>query len=412
VTLAPRTAVVIAGLAVLSLVLPTPLVVLMFVALVGAVGADAWRARRAPVVTRALPRIVVRGVPAELRLDAVSTNHIRLRQPRPPEVEIEPAQADSALRATVIARRRGRHVLPAPASRVTGPLGLGAWTHRSGDPSELVVYPDLPGARRLAASVRRGRLRDEGRRRGPLGLGTEFEAVRDYLPDDDIRHVNWRASARLGRPMSNQFRVERDRDVVCIVDCGRLMAAPAGSGTRLDAAIDAAVAVSAVAEELGDRCGTLAFAGDLLRTLSPRRRGTDAIVRALFDLEPVATDSDYERAFRWVGGAKHAFVLVLTDVLDEAAAQPLLDALPVLARRHTVAVAAVADSDLQERIDTEPAKRIDVFRAAVALDVLATRRRTVTLLRRAGADVVEAPPAALPAACVRAYLRAKSQGLL
>ncbi len=212
--------------------------------------------------------------------------------------------------------------------------------------------------------------------------------------------------------MSNQFRVERDRDVVCIVDCGRLMSAPAGSGTRLDAAIDAAVAVAAVAEELGDRCGALAFAGDLLRTLSPRRRGTDAIVRALFDLEPTSIDSDYARAFRWVGGAKHAFVLVLTDLLDETAAQRLLDALPVLARRHTVAVAAVTDADLQELIDTEPARRIDVYRAAVALDVLAARRRTVTLLRRAGADVVEAPTAALPAACVRSYLRAKSQGLL
>jgi uncharacterized protein (DUF58 family) len=412
VTLAPRTAIVIAALALLSLLLPLAVVLLLLAALGGAVAVDAVRARRAPIVTRALPQIVVRGVPAELRLDAASTRGIRLRQPRPPDVEIEPGQADGALRATIVARRRGRHVLPAPASRVTGPLGLGAWTHRSGETAELVVYPDLPGARRLAASVRRGRLRDEGRRRGPLGIGTEFESVRDYLPDDDFRHINWRAAARLGRPMSNQFRVERDRDVVCVVDCGRLMAAPTGSGTRLDAAIDAAVAVAAVAEELGDRCGTLAFAGEILRTLSPRRRGTDAVVRALFDLEPSGIDSDYQRAFRWVEGTKHAFVLVLTDVLDEAAAQPLLDALPVLARRHAVTVATVTDVELKELVEVEPARRIDVYRSAVALDVLATRRQTVTLLRRAGADVVEAPAAALPSACVRSYLRAKSRGLV
>jgi uncharacterized protein (DUF58 family) len=412
VTLAPRTAVVIAALALLSLLLPLAVVLLLLAALGGAVAVDAVKARRAPIVTRALPQIVVRGVPAELRLDAASTRGIRLRQPRPPDVEIEPGQADGALRATIVARRRGRHLLPAPASRVTGPLGLGAWTHRSGETAELVVYPDLPGARRLAASVRRGRLRDEGRRRGPLGIGTEFESVRDYLPDDDFRHINWRAAARLGRPMSNQFRVERDRDVVCVVDCGRLMAAPTGSGTRLDAAIDAAVAVAAVAEELGDRCGTLAFAGEILRTLSPRRRGTDAVVRALFDLEPSSIDSDYQRAFRWVEGTKHAFVLVLTDVLDEAAAQPLLDALPVLARRHAVTVATVTDVELKELVEVEPARRIDVYRSAVALDVLATRRQTVTLLRRAGADVVEAPAAALPSACVRSYLRAKSRGFV
>ena len=411
-TLAPRAAVAVAGLALLSLVLPLGIVALLLAALAAAVAVDALRARRAPAVTRSLPQIVVRGVPAKLRLDAASAGHIRLRQPRPPDVEIEPGQADGALAATIVAKRRGRHVLPAPASRVTGPLGLGGWTHRSGETAELVVYPDLPGARRLAATVRRGRLQGEGRRRGPLGLGTEFESVRDYLPDDDIRQVNWRASARLGRPMSNQFRVERDRDVVCVVDCGRLMAAPAGSGTRLDAAIDAAVAVAAVAEELGDRCGALAFSGELLRALSPRRRGTDAVVRALFDLEPSAIDSDYERAFHWVEGSKRAFVLVLTDVLDEAAAQPLLDALPVLARRHAVAVATVADVELKELVEAEPAKRIDVYRAAVALDVLAARARTIALLRRAGADAIEAPAAALPAACVRSYLRAKSQGLL
>ncbi len=411
-TLAPRAAAAVAGVALLALVIPPGAVALLLLALAATFVVDALRARRRPTVTRSLPQIVVRGVPAKLRLDAVSTNRIRVRQPRPPDIEIEPGQADGALDATLVARRRGRHLLPAPASRVTGPLGLGAWTHRSGEPAELVVYPDLPGARRLAATVRQGRLQGEGRRRGPLGLGTEFELVRDYLPDDDIRHVNWRAAARLGRPMTNQFRVERDRDVVCVVDCGRLMGAPAGSGTRLDAAIDAAVAVAAVAEELGDRCGTLAFAGDLLRTLSPRRRGTAAVVRALFDLEPSAIDSNYERAFRWVEGSKRAFVLVLTDVLDDAAAQPLLDALPVLARHHAVAIATVADVELGEVLETEPARRIDVYRAAVALDVLATRTQTIALLRRAGADVIEAPPAALPAACVRAYLRAKSKGLL
>ena len=63
--------------------------------------------------------------------------------------------------------------------------------------------------------MRQGRFRDAGRRtRGPLGLGTEFESIRDYPPDDDIRQVNWRATERIGRPMSNQYRVEQDRDVM------------------------------------------------------------------------------------------------------------------------------------------------------------------------------------------------------
>ena len=120
-------------------------------------------------------------------------------------------------------------MLPAVATRATGPLGLARWDHRAGADAELRVFPDLKTARRLALAVARGRFRDQGATaRGPLGLGTEFELIRDYQPDDDIRQVNWRATARLGRPMSNQYRLEQDRDLLLLLDAGRLSAAPLG----------------------------------------------------------------------------------------------------------------------------------------------------------------------------------------
>ena len=82
------------------------------------------------------------------------------------------------------------------ALRSQGPLGLGRWRHEGAGEQRGPVYPDMPAARRLAIAVRQGRFRDPGRlTRGPLGLGTEFESIRDYLPDDDIRQVNWRATA-------------------------------------------------------------------------------------------------------------------------------------------------------------------------------------------------------------------------
>src|SRR5207237_663997 len=160
-----------------------------------------------------------------------------------------------------------------------------------------------PAAWRLVLAVRQGRFRDPGRlTRGPLGLGTDFESIREYLPDDDFRQVNWRATARMGRPMSNQYRVEQDRDVVCMLDAGRLMAAR----------------------------------------------------------------------------------------LEDAAAQPLLDAMPVLTRRHAVVVAGVTDPDLEQMVHSPPRSPADVYTAAVALDVLDARARVAAQLRRAGADVVEA----------------------
>ena len=385
------------------------------VAVAAAFVVDAILSRTRPIVRRHLPGALARGVAASLRLDAepVGAGTLRLRQPLVPDVAVEPAEADGHLDARIRAGRRGRHTLPSPAARVRGPLGLAAWYRRGGEPDEVLVYPDLPAAWRLVLAVRQGRFRDPGRlTRGPLGLGTDFESIRDYLPDDDIRQVNWRATARMGRPMSNQYRVEQDRDVVCMLDVGRLMAAPLGDRTRLDATVDAATAVALVADEVGDRAGVIAFDDRVRRRLPPARGGGDAVVRAIFDVEPTMVDSDYELAFRAVGSGKRAFVLVLTDLLEEAAAQPLLDAMPVLARRHAVVVAGVTDPDLEQMVHTPPRAPADVYAAAVALDVLDARARVAAQLRRAGADVVEARPDLLPSACVGAYLRAKARARL
>jgi uncharacterized protein (DUF58 family) len=415
-----RAAVLFAVCALLALLHPA-LALFAAVALAAAFAVDAVVSRSKPVVHRRLPGALARGVPAELALDAeggaltasLGAGALRLRQPLVPDITVDPPEGDGRLDAGVLARRRGRHTLPAAAMRVRGPLGLAAWYRRAGEPAEVLVYPDLPAAWRLVLAVRQGRFRDPGRlTRGPLGLGTDFESIRDYLPDDDIRRVNWRATARLGRPMSNQYRVEQDRDVVCLLDVGRLMAAPLGDRTRLDVTVDTATAVALVADEVGDRAGVIAFDDRVRRRLPPARGGGDAVVRAVFDLEPSSVDSDYELAFRAVGSGKRAFVLVLTDLLEEAAAQPLVDAMPVLARRHAVVVASVADPDLERMVRARPSVPADVYSAAVALDVLDARARVAAQLRRGGADVVEAPPDLLPSACVGAYLRAKARARL
>ncbi|MDQ4070459.1 MAG: DUF58 domain-containing protein, partial [Actinomycetota bacterium] len=279
--------------------------------------------------------------------------------------------------------------------------------------SEVVVYPDLPAAGRLAQAVRQGKLGAEGRRaRGPLGLGTDFESVREYVPDDDVRRINWRATARLGRPMTNEYRIDQNRDVVCLVDTGRLMAAPLGDRNRLDAALDAATAVAVVTDEVGDRCGVVAFDHEIRREVRPRRAGSRRVVEAVFDLEPRPVDSDYELAFMSVARAKRSFVLVITDLLDESASRSLLDAVPVLARRHVVAVATVTDPEVAALVASPPSTAFDVYAAAVAHDVLDSRTKVSARLARAGAEVVEAPPDAFSAACVVAYLGAKSRARL
>ena len=413
----PRAAAALGAIALLTIAFGAVVAALLLAALAGAVIADARAARRPPRARRHAPAIVARGVAAALSVEpaADDARALRIRQARPAaDIDVVPQESDGPLHARLVARRRGRFALAPASLRVGGPLGLATYDHAAGEPSELLVYPDLPAARRLALAVRTGTFRESGHRsRGPLGLGTEFESIRDYLPDDDIRQVNWPATVRMGRPMSNQYRVEQDRDVICVIDCGRLMAAPLPAGaTRLDAAVDAATAVGLVADELGDRCGTVAFDATVRRHLVPRRRGGDALVRAVFDLQPADVDSDYALAFRTVASAKRALVIVFTDLIEEVAARSLVDAMPVLARRHEVVVAGVVDPDLDRMLGTLPERVLDVYRAAAALDVLAARERAAARVRGAGARVLETAPASLAQACVGAYLSAKARARL
>lgn len=405
-----RTAAGVAVASIAFLFLPPQVAFLPVLVLVTAAVVDALSVRRRPDVTVERAHVYARGVPTPLRIK-VHAPRARIRQAVPPDVLVTPSEGDGELECLLTPKRRGRHVLPAPSVRLTGPLGLGAWTHNScGTPEEIVVFPDVIMARRVAQSVRRGRFREQGRLvRGQLGLGTEFESIRDYVPDDDVRQVNWLATARLGRPMTNQYRIEQDRDVICVIDCGRLMAAPLDERTRLDAAIDTAAAIAMVCDVSGDRCGVLAFDGEVRRELAPRRAGADAVVRALFDLEPSSVESDYELAFHRIGSWKRALVFVFTDLLERSAARPLVEAMPTIGRRHHVVVAGATDPDIERFTTRTPAVPIEVYESTVALEVLSARATAAQQIRATGADVIEATPDALPAACVGAYLRAKAR---
>jgi uncharacterized protein (DUF58 family) len=399
-----------------ALLVPVAVTVLLVVVLVVAVAADITLARGRLKIRRTLPRVLARGVRARVTIEtnAKTSDAVEIRQPQPPDVSVTPNIGPGRLDAEILARRRGEVTFPPVTARRTGPLGLGRCTFDGEGEVSALVYPDVYAAQRVVVALRRGRFRDPGlRTRGPLGLGTDFESIRDYQPDDDVRQINWTATSRTGRPMSNVYRIEQDRDVVCLLDAGRLMWAPIdATSTRLDACVDAVTMVALVADELGDRCGVTVFDAEIRKRLAPRRNGGRAVVRTILDVEPREIESDHDLAFRTVGGAKRSLVLVCTDLVDEAAARSLLDAVPVLARRHAVVVASVRDPDLDAAIAREPHAPHDVYAASVAVDVLDARRTVVARLRRSGAEVVEAAPNVLGDACVRAYLSLKARARL
>ncbi len=376
---------------------------------------DVVRLRREPTVTRQVPALLQRLHPADIDIDTIdfAASRTDLRQPSVPDLQIERQTGVSRLATTVVAMRRGHHTLPPTIIRSIGPLGLAARQREMLGAHDITVYPDVIGAKRIARAVATGTFSSVGwRRKGPIGIGTEFESIRDYTPDDDIRHVNWRATMRTGKPMTNSYRIDRDRDVMCVIDSGRLMTAPTGVHTRLDVAVDASAAIAHTADALGDRCGVVAFSDRVLRSLPPSRRGAQAVVEAIHDIEPMPVESNYELAFRTVGRSKRSLVILFTDLFEESAAMPLLEALPVLSRNHAVIVAYVRDDDLRSAVASPAAAAESPYRSVVALDALQARRTVVAKLRHRGVTVIEAAADNLPTAAVAAYLSLKQRAVV
>lgn len=307
-------------------------------------------------------------------------------------------------------RVRGRHHFRPVILRFTGKLGIASRRFVFYPDNQVRVYPDLDDVKRAEMALRRSRFLEAGlRTKRFIGEGTEFESLRDYHPDDDIRHINWHATARHRKPITNQYRVERNQTVITLIDCGRLMSTPVGEWSRLDIALANAAGIAYVCGKLEDRIGAVAFDSKIVADLAPRRGNVEHFLAALFDVEPTLGESDFELAFANVASSKRALVMIFTDILEEGAARPLIAALPALVRRHQVLVASVRDPEIDAAMATSPVEADDAYRQAAAVEVLARRESTIRAIRSMGADVVEAPPDEMTPALINEYLRLKAK---
>ncbi len=335
------------------------------------------------------------------------------RDPRH-RVDVPPGERRRVV-TTLVPTRRGDRVADRVTVRAVGPLGLAARQASIPVPARLRVLPPFTSRRHLPGLLARLQEIDGRSAVRQRGQGTEFDALREYVDGDDVRSIDWRATARRQQVVVRTWRPERDRRVLIVLDTSRTAAARVGDEPRLDAAIDSALLLAALASRAGDRVDLVAVDRQV-RARVTGRAGKDllpALVGALAPLAPALVEADWLRIAAEVRArtSRRSLVVLLTPLEAAAAQEGLLPVVPRLAARHTVLVASVSDPVLTEMAARRGSADAVVDAAAAERGAL-ERAALAGALQRAGAEVVEADPAGLPPALASAYLALKAAGRL
>src|SRR6266576_220415 len=382
------------------------------------------------VALREAPPAFSVGRPGEVtyrwRNGAPRVARLRLREVRPdllggaqpPRWIHVPARGEARETVPVTPARRGRQTGGGFVLDSVGPLGLGLRRERIALPWEVAVYPPLVTVRLQASLARAQRRREQGitplRR---LGEGRLFESLRDWVPGDDLRHIDWKATGRRGKVITRQFEAERRQHVLLVLDLGRMLTAEiAGGVSRLEYVVRAALELAYAAVQHDDNVGVMAFADGVQHFVAPQR-GRLALKRVLDVLarvEPRLVEPDYPGAFRYLAARnrKRALTVLFTDVIDRFASDALVANVASLRPRHLPLAVTLQNPELNQVATLRPVAAHDAFRKAAAEELLRAREEALGRMRRAGVLVLDVPPERAAEAVVAKYLDLKRRGRL
>lgn len=301
--------------------------------------------------------------------------------------------------------------------RIQGKLGLVQRVFRYDLPQPIRVYPNLAEIAKFALLARKNRLQQAGIRAARLqGAGREFESLRDYLPDDEMRRIDWKASARRGKLVARQYEVERAQTVLLLIDAGRTMLAEIDGVQKIEYAINAALLLAYVATQTDDKIGLLVFS-DHVHTYLPPRKGRGqvfAIMEALYNVKATLTEPDYTGAMAYLRARwrRRSLVVAFTDVWDADSSRLTISELALLQPTHLVAAVMLLDTKLLRASGQGISTPEAAYEKATAMQVLDDRRKALAALSQRGVLVVDSPAEKLSADLVNRYLEVKERQML
>jgi uncharacterized protein (DUF58 family) len=297
-----------------------------------------------------------------------------------------------------------------------GPLGLVWKRGEVAAETNVKLYPGLALIEKERIKLRQPGALDPLRMVTRRGRGTEFDSLREYAVGDDSRLIHWPTTARRGKIMVRQNRVERSQTILLVLDAGRMMTARVHGRTKLDHALNAALLLAYAALRLGDNVGVMAVARELITFIAPSNSSGQfgRILDATYAVEPRMEEPRFHLALADLSRRlkRRSLVIVFTDLIDERSSEGLVRYNLGLFPRHLSLVVAMSDTELVELADRVPEEMQDLYRQGVAAEALERREKALARLKSAGVMVVDTPPDKISADALDRYLSIKARNLL
>ena len=301
--------------------------------------------------------------------------------------------------------------------RLLGPWRLSWRQHRRELPWKAIVYPNLVGASLRSLPTQAQRRREAGFRSvRRIGEGRMFESLKEWVPGEDTRTIDWKATARRGKVMARQYEDERRQQVLLVIDAGRMLTAEVDGRPRLESVVEAALHLAHSAVEHDDNIGLMVFADEVQQFLPPARgrRALRAVLDALAVIEGKLVEPNYPAVFAYLAARnrKRALTVLFTDVIDRTASEALVAQIGTLRPRHLPLAVTLRDPSLERLAVARPANTALAFQRAAAEELLQAREVALAEMRSRGVLILDVPPSGASAAVVDQYNRLKRRGVL
>ena len=279
------------------------------------------------------------------------------------------------------------------------------------------VYPDMQQLSKYAVLARTNRLSLMGvRRTRRIGQDHEFERLRDYTPDDNYKHIDWRSTARRNKLTVKDFQTSQSQRLIFMVDCGRMMTNRSSGISLLDHALNAMLMLSYVALRQGDSVGMMAFSNQIHSFVPPKggMEQMNRLLHASFDRFPDLVESRYDQAFLHLGAQcqKRSLIILVTNVIDEVNAHQVHRYLSTFAGRHLPIGVLLKDHSLFDAVEQADSSSANLFRSAAAAGILSWRNQVLLDLEHQGVMALDVYPEDMTAPLVNKYLEVKARHLL